>query len=54
MNPAFAIIVVLACIAFWFLASALYKPLGKFFYRIGKDAKDILTEDESKEEKEGN
>lgn len=46
MNPAFAVIVVLACIAFWFLASALYKPIGRFFHRIGKDAIDELTDEE--------
>ena len=51
MNPAFAILVILGCIAVWFLASALYKPIGRFIHRIGKDAIDELTE-EDKEEKE--
>lgn len=52
MNPAFGILVILGCIAVWFLASALYKPIGKFVHRIGKDAIDELTEDcEEKERK---
>lgn len=52
MNPAFVILVILGCIALWFLASALYKPIGKFVHRIGKDAIDELTEkDEEKEKK---
>ena len=52
MNPAFIIIVILACIALWFLASALYKPIGKFIHKIGKDAIDELTEEEKEKKKE--
>lgn len=52
MNPAFIIIVIVACIALWFLASSLYRAIGRFFYRIGKDAIDELTKEEKKEEKE--
>lgn len=44
MNPAFAIIVVLCCIALWFLASGIYKLIGKFVYKIGKDAMDELMD----------
>lgn len=46
MNPALGIIIVIVCVAFWFLASGLYKPLGKFIYRIGRDAVDELLDDE--------
>lgn len=52
MNPAFAILVILVCVAIWFLASALYKPIGKFIHRIGKDAIDELTEEEKENENE--
>lgn len=52
MNPAFAILVILGCIAIWFLASALYKPIGRFIHRIGKDAIDELTEEEKENENE--
>lgn len=52
MNPAFVIIVVIAFISIWFLSSALYKPIGKLFHRISKDAIDQLTEkDEEEKEK---
>lgn len=51
MNPAFIILVILLCISVWFLASSLYKPIGRFIHKIGKDAIDELTE-EDKESKE--
>ena len=54
MNPALLIIVIIICIAVWFLASALYKPIGKFIYKIGEDAIDELkTEDEDEEKDNG-
>lgn len=51
MNPAFIILVIIICIAVWFLASALYKPIGKFIGKVGEDAIKELT-DEEKENKE--
>lgn len=52
MNPALAVIVVIVCIAVWFLASSLYKPIGKFIGTIGKDAMDNMKDEkESEEEK---
>lgn len=50
MNPALGIIVIIVCIAVWFLASALYKPIGKFIHRIGKDAIDELKDREEEKE----
>lgn len=53
MNPAFVLLVTIGLIALWFLLSFLYKPLGKFVYRIGKDAMDEINEvDEEKETEE--
>lgn len=52
MNPAFYIIVIIVCIAVWFLASSLYKPIGKFIGTIGKDAVDAMKEENESEEKE--
>lgn len=49
--PAFYILVILALVAFWFLASFLFKPLGKLGWRIWKDAADAINE-EDKENKE--
>ena len=48
MNPALGIIIVISCVAVWFLASALYKPIGRFIYRIGKDVIDELKDEEEK------
>lgn len=46
MNPALIIIVVICCVGLWFLASGLYKPIGKFIHKIGKDAIDNLIDEE--------
>lgn len=47
MNPAFVIIVFLVCIIVWFMSSGIYKIIGKFVYRIGKDSMDTMTEDDN-------
>jgi hypothetical protein len=53
MNPAFVILVMLATVTLWFLLSFVFYPLGKFIYRIGKDAVDEMNrEEKNKEEKE--
>jgi hypothetical protein len=49
MNPVFIIIVIIICVAVWFLASSLYKPIGKFIGTIGKDAIDIMKDEEESE-----
>lgn len=55
MNPALGIIVIILCIIIWFFAAFLFKPTGKFVYRIWKDAIDEMKYEEIKEEeKEGN
>ena len=50
MNPALGIIGIIVCTAVWFLASSLYKPIGKFIHRIGKDAIDELKDMEEEKE----
>ena len=40
MNPALIIIIALAAVALWFLLSFLFRPIGRFIYRIWKDAND--------------
>ena len=53
MNPAMMIIIVLSVVLLWFLLAFLYKPIGKLFYRIYKDAIDeIKSEDEKENENE--
>lgn len=50
MNPAFIVLVIIICIAVWFLASALYKPIGKFVGKVGEDAIKELTDEEKENE----
>ena len=50
MNPALLILIIIFVVALWFLLSFLYKPIGKFIFRIGKDAIDEIMEDEEEKE----
>ena len=50
MNPVFWLLIVIATIFLWFLLAFLYKPIGKFFYRIWKDAIDEINNNNSKGE----
>ena len=52
MNPAFIILVILGVILLWFLSSFVFIPLGKFVYKVVKDAIDIMNKDDNEEEKE--
>ena len=55
MNPALLILIMLLLIAIWFLASFLYKPLGKLVHGIWKEAIDTINEndEENKEREKG-
>lgn len=51
MNPAFILLVLLGVVAVWFLLSFAFIPIGKFVYRIWRDAVDSIKEEsEGKEE----
>ena len=52
MNSAFVLLVILAEVAMWFLLSFAFRPIGKFFYRIWKDAVDEINKNDESEEKE--
>lgn len=60
MNWFFWLLLVIAAVAFWFLCSFAYRPIGKLFRRIFKEAKDeiekydeyVVNTKETKEEKE--
>ena len=52
MNWFFYLLVVIGLIAFWFLCSFAYKPLGKFFHRIYKNTRDKILEEDKKGENE--
>lgn len=54
MNPAFILIVLIALVALWFLLSFAFRPLGKFIYRIWKDADDAMNKEDEEENKDNN
>lgn len=56
MNPALLIIVFITLVVLWFLLSFLFRPMGKFTYRIYKDAVDEInkTEKENSQEEKKN
>ncbi len=51
MNPALVILIVFGTVALWFLLSFVFHPLGKFIYRIWKDAVDEINKEESEDKK---
>lgn len=50
MNPAFWVLAIMALIALWFLLSFAFKPIGSFFYRLWKDARDEINNDDMEDE----
>lgn len=61
MNWFFWLLLIIVAVAFWFLCSFTYRPLGKLFRRIYKEAMDEIekydeyvvdTNETTKEEKE--
>lgn len=50
MNPVFWLLIVITTVFLWFLLAFLYRPIGKFFYRIWKDAIDEINNNNSKGE----
>ena len=53
MNPVFWLLVILGLVLLWFLLPAAFRPIGKIFYRLWKDAADEInkTDDEKENEK---
>lgn len=52
MNPVFVFLVIVSVVAVWFLLSFAFRPIGRFFYRIWKDAIDEINKNDESEEKE--
>jgi F0F1-type ATP synthase membrane subunit b/b' len=44
MNPALLIIIALVVFLIWFAGSFLYRPIGKLFKRMYKDAKETIEQ----------
>lgn len=49
MNPVFIILVLIFATLLWFLLSFAFIPLGKFVYRVVKDAFDVMNKEDNKE-----
>jgi hypothetical protein len=52
MNPALGIIIVIICVAVWFIAYKLYKPIGKIIGKIGHSAIDTMKDKNNSESEE--
>lgn len=52
MNPVFIFLVLLGAVILWFFLSAIFYPLGRFLYRIWKDAVDEMNRDNKKKDEE--
>lgn len=50
MNPVLLLLILLGMVIFWFLLSFIFYPLGKFIYRIFKDAVDEINRTDNKDE----
>ena len=50
MNIVFEFLIILLAVAVWCLASFLFKPLGKYLFRIWKDTIENMEIDEKDEE----
>lgn len=53
MNITFWILVILVCIGIWFVLAFTFKPIGKLFYKIGKDAMEELKSNQEEEDDDG-
>lgn len=47
--PVFYFLVLAGAAAIWFLASAAYRPIGAFFRKIFRDAKDNMLKEDKDE-----
>lgn len=53
MNIVFWFLIILALISVWFMACALFNPLGKLLSHIFNDAVECLNTEDTKKENEG-
>ena len=44
MNPIFVFLVVLGAALLWLICSFVYRPIGRFFYRLWHDAKEVTAQ----------
>ncbi len=53
MHPLLVILILIAAFLLWLLCAFLYKPIGRLFNRLVKDAEEAINE-ENKENNERN
>lgn len=51
MNIVFWFLVVTTLIFLWFLLAFLFRPIGRFFFRLWKDAVDEMNKEDEEKEK---
>ena len=52
MNIVFYLLVIIALVALWFALTSIFQPFGKYLYRLYKDTKDVMTEEDIEKEEE--
>lgn len=52
MNIVFYLLVIIALVGLWFVLTGMFKPLGQYLCSLYKDTKEVMTEEDIKEEKE--
>lgn len=51
LNPVFWALIIIMTVIVWFGLSILFKPFGKWLYRIMDDTREILNEEDEEEKK---
>lgn len=49
MNPVFYLLIISVVVFLWFVLAFLFKPIGRFFFRLWEDAKEAMEETDKKE-----
>lgn len=52
MNIVFYLLVIMALVVLWFALTFMFKPIGKYLYRVYKDTSDVMIEADTEKEKE--
>lgn len=52
MNPFFWMLVLIIAVLLWFLLAFAFRPIGKIFFRLWKDAFDEINKEDEEKERE--
>lgn len=50
MNIVFWLLLIIALVALWFLLAFVFRPVGRFVFRVFSDVKDIVSQEDAPEE----